>query len=80
MAPTLDVIILFSGDGDFIPLIQYLQALGKRVEVVGFSETTSSKLKEMADKFIDISENPSAFLIPINKSQSNSKGKSKNKK
>src|SRR3989344_6438108 len=40
MAPGLDVIILVTGDGDFIPLVQYLQSgLGKFVEVAAFKAT-----------------------------------------
>jgi len=54
MIPCLDVFILLSGDGDFLPLVECLQNHGKIVEVVAFEKTTSSKLKERADKFFDI--------------------------
>ena len=64
MAPKLDAIILVSGDGDFIPLVQYLQIHeGCQVEVVTFGKSASSKLKEVTDDFIDLDENPSKFLI-----------------
>lgn len=53
-SPGLDVIILCSGDGDFIPLVEYLKNQGKRVEVAAFGRSTSSKLKEVADEFIDL--------------------------
>lgn len=53
-APNVDVIVLCSGDGDFIPLVEYLKAQGKRVEVIAFGKTTSAKLKEVADEFIDL--------------------------
>src|SRR5680860_1888619 len=55
MAPKLDAIILCSGDGDFIPLVKYLQEnMGCQVEVISFSKSTSSKLIEVADDFMDL--------------------------
>lgn len=62
-APALDVIVLVSGDGDFIPLADYLKNQGKRVEVMAFGRTTSAKLKEVADEFIDLDKNISKFLL-----------------
>ncbi len=53
-APGVDVVVLCSGDGDFIPLVDYLKNQGKRVEVMAFAKTTSSALKEAADEFTDI--------------------------
>jgi len=54
-AHKLDVIVLVSGDGDFIPLVQHLRrALGCRVEVSAFGRSCSSKLVEEADEFIDL--------------------------
>lgn len=61
-AQTLDVIVLCSGDGDFIPLVEYLKNQGKRVEVAAFGKTTSSKLKEIADEFIDLDKD-TKFLL-----------------
>lgn len=61
-APALDVIILCSGDGDFIPLVEYLKNMGKRVEVLAFGKTTSLKLKEAADEFIDM-DSDQKFLL-----------------
>ncbi len=63
MAPKLDVVVLVTGDGDFVPLIRYLQFLGQRVEVIGFGQTTSQKLIEAVDNFFDLSSNPKKFLI-----------------
>ena len=65
-APALDVVVLVSGDGDFIPLVEYLKNQGKRVEVMAFGRTTSSKLKETADEFIDLDETISKFLLSFN--------------
>ncbi len=62
-AGSLDVIILASGDGDFIPLVEYLKNQGKRVEVLSFGKTTSLKLKEAADEFIDLDLEPDKFLL-----------------
>ena len=54
ISPSLDVIILLSGDGDFVPLVEYLKNHGKQVEIVAFGKSTSSKLKEVADDFFDL--------------------------
>ena len=62
-AASLDVIVLASGDGDFIPLVEYLKNQGKRVEVMGFGKTTSLKLKEAADEFIDLDLETEKFLL-----------------
>ncbi len=64
LADRLDVIVLVSGDGDFIPLVQYLKInKGCRVEVMAFRETTSSKLVEAADHFTDLSQEKRKYLI-----------------
>ncbi len=58
LADKLDVIILVSGDGDYIPLVSYLQNnKGCLVEVIAFRQTTSSRLIEEADDFTNLSEN-----------------------
>ncbi len=62
-AASLDVIVLASGDGDFIPLVEYLKNQGKRVEILSFGKTTSQKLKEAADEFIDLDEATDKFLL-----------------
>lgn len=59
----VDVIILASGDGDYVPLVEYLKNQGRRVEVIAFGKSTSSKLRETADDFTDLDENPKKFLI-----------------
>lgn len=62
MAPRLDAVIIASGDGDYIPLVEYLQTM-TQVEVISFGKSTSMKLKERVDDFIDMSENPRKYLI-----------------
>ncbi len=63
-ADKLDVIILVTGDGDFLPLVSYLREnKGCLVEVLAFGETTSAKLIEVVDEFVDLSKNKKKFLI-----------------
>ncbi|HKM40716.1 MAG: NYN domain-containing protein [Patescibacteria group bacterium] len=63
LADKLDVIIIVSGDGDFLPLVSYLQNnKGCLVEIMSFSKTTSTRLIEEADDFIDLSKDKK-FLI-----------------
>lgn len=64
MAPKLDVIVLVSGDGDYLPLMQYLQnTFGCRVEIMAFQESANAKIMEESDKFTNLSENKKQFLI-----------------
>lgn len=53
-ASTVDTIVICSGDGDFVPLVEYLKNNGRRVEVLAFGRSTSAKLKEVVDEFIDL--------------------------
>ncbi len=63
-AHKLDVIVIISGDGDFIPLVEHLRrAMGCKVEVMSFGRSTSGKLKEAADIFVDFDENARKYLI-----------------
>ncbi len=64
LSPSLDAIVLVSGDGDYVPLVEYLQkSSGKQVEVVAFGQTVSSKLVDVADDFLDLSAEREKFLI-----------------
>lgn len=49
-----DTIALCSGDSDFKPFVQYVKEKGSRVEVYGFDVQTSEKLKQVADKYVDL--------------------------
>ena len=63
MANFLDVIVLVTGDGDFVPLVQYLKwGMGRQVEVAAFGKTTSSKLREVADRFVELDTVPKILL------------------
>jgi uncharacterized LabA/DUF88 family protein len=63
LAGNLDAIVLVSGDGDYLPLVEYLQSTGKQVEVLAFGDTASAKLIEAADDFIDLGSQKEKFLI-----------------
>lgn len=62
MAGKLDVVIIASGDGDFVPLVEYLKGT-TQVEVISFGRSTSQKLREVVDDFIDMSENPKRYTM-----------------
>ncbi|XHE52424.1 NYN domain-containing protein [Phaeobacter sp. BS23] len=60
LAPRVDHIVLFSGDGDFRPLIASLQRQGVRVSVVSTIRSQppmiSDELRRQADNFIELEE------------------------
>lgn len=62
--PLLDVVVLVSGDGDYVDLLDYLRGHGRRTEVMAFKKTTSNRLIAEADEFIDLSKNTQKFLLP----------------
>jgi uncharacterized LabA/DUF88 family protein len=63
MLPILDVVVVVSGDGDYCDLLEYVRGHGRRTEVIAFGKTTSSKLIETADEFIDIEANKRKMLV-----------------
>ncbi|MDD3735073.1 MAG: NYN domain-containing protein [Candidatus Pacebacteria bacterium] len=63
LSSMVDTIILISGDGDFIPLLEFLKNQGKQVEVLAFKKSTSSRLIQAADDFIDLGRRPNVFLL-----------------
>lgn len=67
LASSLDAIVIVSGDGDYLPLVEYLQSVGKQVEVMAFGDTSSAKLIEGADDFIDLGKEKEKFLIRTTK-------------
>jgi len=60
---SVDTIVLGSGDGDFIQLVDYLKNQGKRVEVIAFGKSASSRLRETVDEFIDLGSSPAKYLL-----------------
>lgn len=64
LAPKLDTVVIVSGDGDFVPLVEHLKrAVGCRVEAIAFGRSASSKLVESVDSFIDLDKNTRKYLI-----------------
>ena len=64
MAQKLDTIVLATGDGDFVPVVEYLRyTYGCQVEVIAFGKSASGQLREAADDFIDICDDPKSYLI-----------------
>lgn len=63
-ADKLDVIVLVTGDGDFVPLVIYLnENKGCLVEVIAFGETASGKLQDVVHDFTDLGKDLSRFLL-----------------
>ena len=58
LAPRLDHVVLFSGDGDFRRLVQAVQAKGVRVSVVSTMKTQppqiADELRRQADAFVEL--------------------------
>ena len=64
LAPRLDAIVIASGDGDYVPLVEHLKgSFGVQVEVIAFGRTTSARLKDIVDEFIDMDMSQDKFLI-----------------
>jgi uncharacterized LabA/DUF88 family protein len=60
LAPHLDHIVIFSGDGDFRPLVESLQRQGVRVSVVSTIRSQppmiSDELRRQVDNFIELED------------------------
>lgn len=64
MANKLDTVILATGDGDFVPLVEYLRFTeGCQVEVIAFGKSSSGQLRETVDDFTDMCDDPKNYLI-----------------
>lgn len=64
MSSKVDAVVLCSGDGDFVPLVDYIQNKeGCQVEVVTFGKSASARLREVTDDFVDLDEEPKRYLI-----------------
>ncbi len=63
MADKLDVVVLITGDGDYVPLVEYLQFKGTLVEVMAFGRTASSKLIEQCNDFTDLDRHQENLLF-----------------
>lgn len=62
LAPTVDHIVLATGNGDFAPLVAEIQFLGKRVSVLSTAATrppvVSDDLRRQADVFLELDDLP----------------------
>ena len=63
LSQKVDTIVLATGDGDFVPLVEYVKGNGCQVECIAFGRSCSSRLREAVDDFIDMDESPRDFLI-----------------
>jgi uncharacterized LabA/DUF88 family protein len=52
---SVDCIVLVSGDGDFMPMLDYCSDHGVRVEVAALDESMSATLRQGCDLFINLS-------------------------
>lgn len=63
LSSKVDAVVLATGDGDFVPLVEYLKVAGCQVEVIAFGKSSSARLQEICDDFIDMCENPKKYLL-----------------
>ena len=63
LAHKVDAIVFATGDGDFIPAVEYIKSQGCQVEAITFGRSASSGLRAAVDDFIDMDEDPNQFLI-----------------
>ncbi len=62
-----DTAILVSGDSDYVPVVEEIQSLGKRVENASFKRTSSFELRKVCDDFILLDNHMQKFTTPLNK-------------
>lgn len=63
LSKLVDVVVIVSGDGDFEPLVEYLKYSGVIVEVAAFQRSTSARLIESVNNFIDLDEETSKVIL-----------------
>ncbi len=64
MLDMVDVVVLVSGDGDYVPVGDYVKGRGRIFHVASFRESTSTRLVETADIYTNLSDDTAQFLIP----------------
>ena len=78
MANDVDEIVLFSGDGDYCPLLEAVQRRGVRVTVVSTISSRppiiADELRRQADVFIDLVELQSKFSRDLSKRRASPNG------
>ncbi len=73
-----DTAILVSGDSDYVPVVEEIQELGKRVENASFKRTSSYELRKVCDSFLLLDNVAHKFTTPLNKPKQIEKPKSEN--
>ena len=58
----VDVLVLGSGDGDFVPMLELAQQRGKRVEVLAFREAAAQSLIDLCDRFTHLPDEDRVFV------------------
>lgn len=80
MLPKIDVMVLVSGDGDYVDLLDYARSQGVRTEVIAFGKTTSNRLLSETDSFTDMGEDTKSYLFQENKKSRPSSPRANNTK
>lgn len=75
MAHKVDAIVFATGDGDFIPAVEYIKSQGCQVEAITFGRSSSSGLRAVLDDFIDMDKDPKQFLIGYRPTRRNGNGR-----
>jgi uncharacterized LabA/DUF88 family protein len=75
MSKQLDVVVLVTGDGDFVPLVEYLQHNGMIVEAVSFGRSTSMRLKEAVNNFTDLDEHRKSLIRVMGRGRPMARGR-----
>lgn len=80
ISPKVDTVVIASGDGDYVPLVRYLQMhAGCQVEAIGFGRSTSSKLRDAVDDFIDMDTSKKFLLVGNRNKRSGAKRSTRRK-
>lgn len=80
LSQKVDAIVLATGDGDFIPLVEYLKNQGCQVEGITFGRSASGKFREILDDFIDLDDDPKTFVLGYRPPRKRSRAKTAAKK
>ena len=63
-APNLDEVVLITGDGDFVPLIDLLSKMGKRIWVIGTRKgSVALELIRVSDRYMNITDIPESYEV-----------------
>jgi len=61
-ASTVEWVVLVSNDSDFTAVVEYLHHRGKKIAIVSVDGMASMDLRNIADVYIDLSEEEGAFM------------------